>query len=72
MENILLRENKTGKSMMDCYFYILYKKRKYRSHREKAQTHLIDCPICEKEKGKKVFFFPNKSSVNRNIKGKGF
>jgi len=28
MENILLRENKTGKSMMDCYFYILYKKGK--------------------------------------------
>jgi len=72
MENILLRENKTGKSMMDCYFYILYKKRKNRSHREKAQTHLIDCPICEKEKGKKFFSFPINPLLIEILKEKGF
>jgi len=40
MENILLRENKTGKSMMDCYFYILYKKKEKIGLTEKKLKHI--------------------------------
>jgi len=53
----MANEREDGKNLLDFYMYISKKKRKNRSHREKALKHIKDCKTCVKGKYTKFFSY---------------
>jgi len=72
MSDLLKLNTENSKSIVDCYMYILLKKRKNRSHREVAQKHLTNCIDCKKATKEKFFSYTINPLLIQILKEKGY
>jgi len=62
-KDMLEQYNSKSKNVIDMYLYILFKKRKNRSHRNKCQTHLNNNCCVKKQRNDRKFFSLNLNST---------
>jgi len=68
----MANEREDGKNLLDFYMYISKRKRKNRSHREKALKHIQSCDTCVKGNYTKFFSFHITPVLIEILKEKGY